>query len=136
MYFFGLEEKPLIKSILPSWALTKWWLSTIIINILPTRDNLKLVVRSSTILAKKILYLGLMPYICILISSVFENVIFRYVNTQVVLQFIFKSIYSHIFKHILLSSYYMRGTIGMQWARDPKGGKTKEMLICRQLQLL
>lgn len=68
-----------------------------------------------------------MPYICILISLVFENVIFKYINTQVVLQFIFKSIYSHTFKHILLSYYYMPGTMGMQWARDLKGGKSKEM---------
>lgn len=54
-----------------------------------------------------------MPYICILISLVFENVIGRYINTQGVLQFILVYLFT-VFNRYLLSSCYRPGTVGRQ----------------------
>lgn len=136
MYFFGLEEKPLIQWILPSWALTKWWLSTVMTNVLLTIDNLKWIVHRSTILAKKILYVGLMEYVSTLISLVFENVIILgYSNIHILLLFSLKSIYSYFLANI----YWVHAICQVPWICSKQAiqreGKSREMWIHRWFQL-
>lgn len=111
MYIFGVEEKPHIKWILPSWAFTKWWLSTVMTNRLLAIDNLKWIVHRNTILAKKILYVGLMVYISTPISLVFENVILGYINIHILQLFSLKSIYSYLLANI----YWVHAICQVPW---------------------